>query len=64
MINWKDHITLPEMRMETHFDGRNIPCFVKRPPSFYWMFENAVKQRPDHEAISFNVDGRRWTRWR
>ena len=59
MINWKDHVTLPEMRTETHFDGRRIPCFVNRPPSFYAMLDKAAKQRPDHEAISFN--GQRWT---
>lgn len=59
MIDWKDHVTLPDMRIETHFDGREFPCFVKRPPSFYSMFERAVQQRSDHEAISFN--GQRWT---
>ncbi len=59
MIAWNDHVTLPEMRTETHFDGRQFPCFVNRPPSFYAMWEDAVKQRPDHEAISFN--GQRWT---
>ena len=59
MIAWKDHVTLPEMRIETHFDGRQFPCFVNRPPSFYAMWEDAVKHRPEHEAISFN--GQRWT---
>ena len=54
MIVWKDHVTLPAMRGEVHFDGREIQCFVNRPPSFYWMFERAVKQRPHHECISFN----------
>ncbi len=59
MIAWKDHVTLPEMRIETHFNGRQFPCFVKRPPSFYAMWEDAARQRPDHEAVSFN--GQRWT---
>ena len=54
MIVWKDHVTLPAMRGEVHFDGREIQCFVNRPPSFYWMFERAVKERPQHECISFN----------
>ena len=54
MIAWKDHVTLPAMRSEVHFDGREIQCFVNRPPSFYWMFERAVKERPQHECISFN----------
>ena len=59
MIEWNDHVTLPEMRIETHFDGRQFPCFVQRPPSFYAMWADAVQQRPDHEAISFN--DQRWS---
>ncbi|MFN5446388.1 MAG: AMP-binding protein, partial [bacterium] len=54
MIAWKDHVALPAMRSEIHFSGREILCFEKRPPSFYWMFERAVKERPQHECISFN----------
>ena len=59
MINWHEHVTLPEMRTETHFDGRILSCFAERPASFYAMFAQAVASAPEHEALSCN--GERWT---
>jgi O-succinylbenzoic acid--CoA ligase len=59
MINWHEHVTLPAMRTETHFDGRTLSCFADRPASFYAMFAQAVASAPEHEALSCN--GERWT---
>ena len=59
MINWHEHVTLPAMRTETHFDGRILSCFAERPASFYAMFAQAVASAPEHEALSCN--GERWT---
>ncbi len=58
MIDWKDHLTLPAMRSETHF-GRTLRCFAERPASVYQMFERAVARAPDNEAIAFHAQ--RWT---
>jgi long-chain acyl-CoA synthetase len=59
MIDWRQHITLPEMRTETHFGDRSLHCFVHRPSSFYAMFTNAAARYPDHEALS--CESQRWT---
>ncbi len=58
MIVWKDHLTLPAIRSETHF-GRTVRCFADRPASMYQMLERAVAREPDREAITFNEQ--RWT---
>ncbi len=58
MIDWKDHVSLPEMRSETHF-GRTLRCFAERPASMYQMFAQAVARDPAREALSF--EGRRWS---
>jgi len=54
MIVWTDHTTLPEVRTETHFDGRSMRCFAHRPPSFYSLFEQALARWPDNEALVCN----------
>ncbi len=59
MIDWHQHITLPDMRTETHFDGRSLRCFTDRPASFYAMFLHAVAMHPDNEALACNEQ--RWT---
>ncbi len=59
MIDWHQHITLPDMRTETHFDGRSLRCFTDRPASFYAMFLQAVAMHPDNEALACNEQ--RWT---
>ena len=59
MIDWRHHITLPDMRTETHFGDRSLRCFTVRPRSFYAMFSQAVAARPDHEALACN--DQRWT---
>ena len=59
MIDWQQHITLPDMRTETHFDGRSLRCFTDRPASFYAMFMQAVAMHPDNEALACNEQ--RWT---
>ena len=59
MIDWRQHITLPDMRTETHFDGRSLRCFTDRPASFYAMFTQAVAMHPDNEALACNEQ--RWT---
>ncbi len=56
MIRWQDHIELPAMREETHF-GRQLRCFVERPPSMYAMLSRSASLAPDSEAICF--EGRR-----
>lgn len=58
MIDWKDHLTLPAMRSETHF-GRTLRCFADRPASMYQMFERAVARDPAKEAIAFETQ--RWS---
>lgn len=52
MIDWQQHIRLPEMRTETHFGDRVLRCFVDRPPSLYAMLEHAVERYPDREALA------------
>jgi O-succinylbenzoic acid--CoA ligase len=52
MIDWQQHIRLPEMRTETHFGERVLRCFVDRPPSLYAMLEHAVARYPDREAMA------------
>jgi len=59
MMNWDQHIALPAMQTETHFDGRDMACFVDRPRSFYALFAQAAASTPEHEAISCN--GQRFT---
>jgi long-chain acyl-CoA synthetase len=59
MILWNEHITLPAMRRETHFDGREMWCFTERPTSFYGLFAHAVSVAPSDEAIACNDE--RWT---
>ncbi len=57
MINWKDHLSLPDMRSETRF-GRTLRCFAERPASLYQMLERALARDPEREAITFNEQ--RW----
>jgi O-succinylbenzoic acid--CoA ligase len=59
MILWNEHITLPAMRRETHFDGREMWCFAERPTSFYGLFAHAVSVAPADEALASNDE--RWT---
>jgi non-ribosomal peptide synthetase component F len=59
MINWNEHVTLPALQTETHFDGRQMLCFSERPASFYALFAQAVANYPDAEAVA--CDGLRWT---
>ena len=59
MISWNEHVTLPALRTETHFDGRQIVCFSQRPASFYALFAQAFENYPAGEAIACN--GLRWT---
>lgn len=59
MINWNEHVVLPALRTETHFDGRQMLCFSERPASFYALFAQSVADHPDAEAIS--CEGQRWT---
>ncbi|MCX7209500.1 MAG: AMP-binding protein, partial [Burkholderiales bacterium] len=59
MIAWNKHITLPAMRRETHFDGREMWCFAERPTSFYGLFSHAVTVAPLDEALACNDE--RWT---
>lgn len=59
MIQWHDHVVLPAMRTETHFDGREIACFVERPQSFYALFANAAATMPEQEALVCNNES--WT---
>ena len=58
MIDWKDHLSLPAMRSETHF-GRTVRCFAERPASMYQMLERALARDPEREAIAFNEQ--RWS---
>ncbi len=58
MIDWKDHLTLPTMRSETHF-GRTLRCFADRPASMYQMLAHAVAREPAREAIAF--EDQRWS---
>ncbi len=58
MIDWRDHVTLPAMRSETHF-GRTVRCFVDRPASMYQMLERAVARDPAREAVA--ADDLRWS---
>ena len=59
MIDWHQHITLPDMRTETHFDGRSLRCFTDRPASFYAMFAQAAASYPQQEALACHEQ--RWT---
>jgi O-succinylbenzoic acid--CoA ligase len=59
MIAWNKHITLPPMRRETHFDGREMWCFTERPTSFYGLFAHAVAVAPLDEALACNDE--RWS---
>lgn len=59
MINWNEHVVLPALRTETHFDGRQMLCFSERPASFYALFAQSVADFPDAEAVS--CEGQRWT---
>ena len=59
MINWNEHVALPALQTETHFDGRQMLCFSERPASFYALFAQAAANYPDAEAVA--CDGLRWT---
>jgi len=58
-INWQQHIDLPPMRTETHFDHRELTCFVDRPQSMYSMLTHAVSKFADREAVACGEQ--RWT---
>ena len=59
MINWNEHVSLPALRTETHFDGRQMLCFSERPASFYALFAQSVANHPDDEAIA--CEGQHWS---
>ncbi len=49
------------LREETHFDGRRMHCYAQRWPHLNAMLAQAVRERPDAEAI---VDGSLSWSWR
>lgn len=53
--------TLPEMRQETHFDDRELRCFSQREHSLYALLENAVRKKPEGDAL---IDGPLRLSWR
>ncbi|MEM7060358.1 MAG: class I adenylate-forming enzyme family protein [Pseudomonadota bacterium] len=40
-----------DLRNETHFDGRVLPCFADRPKSVHQMFADTVAAHPDRDAL-------------
>jgi acyl-CoA synthetase (AMP-forming)/AMP-acid ligase II len=49
------------MRLETHFDERQLRCFAQRQHSLYALLENAVKTKPEGDAL---IDGPLRLSWR
>jgi long-chain acyl-CoA synthetase len=40
-----------ELRLETHYDGRQMACFSERPETLNAMFADLVRRFPDRQAI-------------
>ena len=60
MDSWLDRENHPATRIELHYGGRMIRCFVERPRSVHEMLTNAVARRPrglalicDEERLSY-----------
>ena len=58
MNHWQGY-PVPPMRHEALFGDRIVRCFEGRPTSLHAIFERAVAQCAEHDAIVF--EGRRWT---
>ncbi|MDY7546886.1 class I adenylate-forming enzyme family protein [Glaciimonas sp. CA11.2] len=58
MKQWDD--TWPATRLETHFDGRVVRCFVERPKSVYAMLDDAVQRNPNGDAMVCGADRITW----
>lgn len=41
------------VRRELHYENRVVACYVRRPNSVYGLFQNAVSNWPDREALVF-----------
>lgn len=41
----------PPVRRELHFGDRVVTCFVDRPATYHAMLDEAVRRRPDGEAL-------------
>ncbi len=55
---WNDYV-MPGIRDESHFGDRVVPCFTSRADTVWALYERALREYPDHEAMVF--EGRRWT---
>ncbi len=58
MNAWQGY-SVPALRHEAPFADRLVRCFGSRPRSVYALLEQAVAQRPDHEALV--CAGQRWS---
>ena len=43
-----------EKKVEPHYDGRELLCFVNRPNDFLEVFKDVVKNYPDRVALCFH----------
>ncbi|QRX83595.1 class I adenylate-forming enzyme family protein [Glaciimonas sp. PAMC28666] len=50
----------PASRLETHFDGRVVRCFIERPKSLHAMLDNAVLRNPDGDAMVCGTERITW----
>lgn len=48
--HWRELQPLGQ-RLETHFDGRVVPCFADRPNSVWELFAAAAADHPEQEAL-------------
>ncbi len=48
---WWAGCNLPEIRRESHFADRVVPCFSQRPGSFHGLLAEAARHQGDQEAL-------------
>ena len=59
MSDWGDQ--WPEMRLESHFGDRVVPCFQHRPQSLYALLQMAVQNNPAGDALVCGTERLRYS---
>jgi len=52
----------PEMRLESHFGDRVVPCFQHRPQSLYALLQMAVQNNPAGDALVCGTERLRYSK--
>lgn len=59
MSDWGD--LWPDMRLESHYGDRVVPCFAHRPRNLYELLQEAVKNNPSGDALVCGAERLRYS---